>query len=206
MTTKTAFISLCVPVALTACVSAINQNNADRYYEAGLHAEGAKNWPLARQNYSRALVNARSGGAAMDYVSALTYNLGRATGYSCDYAQAESLLIESAALEQALPKPSVGNLTKRWSELGRLNFDQGKFKESAAWLAQAMSELVRLGVPEDDPIGFARFLEDTALAFERSSDVSRAETLRSRADALRIANPQRSANFLPTYYRDVCVK
>jgi len=142
----------------------------------------------------------------MDYVSAVTYNLGRVTGYSCDYAQAESLLIESLALEQALPKPSVGNLMKRWSELGRLNFDQGKFKESAAWLSQAMSELERLNVPADDPIGFARFLEDAALAFEKSSGVSQAATLRSRADVLRIANPQRSANFLPTYYRDVCVK
>ena len=204
--TKTVLISICVAFALSACVSAINQKSADRYYEAGLQAESAKNWPLARQNYSRALVNARSGGAGMDYVSAVTYNLGRVTGYSCDYAQAESLLIESLALEQALPKPSVGNLMKRWSELGRLNFDQGKFKESAAWLSQAMSELERLNVPADDPIGFARFLEDAALAFEKSSGVSQAATLRSRADVLRIANPQRSANFLPTYYRDVCVK
>ena len=206
MMKKAVFVSLCIPIAFTACVSAINQKNADRYYEAGLQAESAKNWPLARQNYSRALVNARSGGAAPDYVSAVTYNLGRATGYSCDYAQAETLLIESVALEKALPNPSVANLTKRWSELGRLNFDQGKFKESAAWLSQAIPELERLRVPTDDPIGFARYLEDTALAFEKSSDALRAATLRLNAEVLQAANPQRSSNFLPTYYRDVCVK
>ena len=171
-----------------------------------MQAESAKNWPLARQNYSRALVNARSGGAAPDYVSAVTYNLGRTTGYSCDYAQAETLLVESVALEKSLPNPSVANLTKRWSELGRLNFDQGKFKESAAWLSQAIPELERLRVPTDDPIGFARYLEDTARAFEKSSNVSQAATLRSSANALRIANPQRSADFLPTYFWDVCVK
>ena len=125
---KAVFVSLCIPIAFTACVSAINQKNADRYYEAGVQAESAKNWPLARHNYSRALVNARSGGAAPDYVSAVTYNLGRTTGYSFDYAQAETLLIESVALEKSLPNPSVVNLTKRWSELGRLNFDKGKFK------------------------------------------------------------------------------
>jgi tetratricopeptide (TPR) repeat protein len=189
---------------LTACVPAINQVNADRYYELGLQAEAARNWRSARQAYSRALANAKSSGAPVAYVSAVTYNLGRMTGYTCNYDEAEQLLLDALALEEKVLPINASNMTKRWSELGRLNYDQGKFKTAAIWYSKAIPELERLGVSSSDPIGFARFIEDHADALDKAGDSS-ATLWRERASTLRKANSSRSANFLPTYYRDVCL-
>ncbi len=190
---------------LGACASSINHVNADRYYELALQAEANGNWAGARQAYSRALVNARLGGAQVGYVSAVTYNLGRMVGYECDYDEAERLLLEALSLEERVTPANTANLTKRWSELARLSFDQGKYKSSADWYAKAIPELERLGVLASDPIGFARYIEDYSDALDKASDVA-ATTWRKRASDLRNSNPTKSASFLPTYYRDRCAK
>lgn len=188
---------------LGACATSINKVNADRYYELALQAEANRNWAEARQAYSRALVNARLGGAQVGYVSAVTYNLGRMVGYACDYDEAERLLLEALSLEEKVAPANAANLTKRWSELARLNFDQGKYKLSADWYAKAIPELERVGVLASDPIGFARYIEDYADALDKTNDLS-ANAWRKRASELRNSNPTKSANFLPTYYRDLC--
>jgi tetratricopeptide (TPR) repeat protein len=140
--------ALCVAalVILSGCATAINQKNAGTYYEAGLQAEASKNWAGAKEMFWRALVNARSGGAAPAYISAATYNLGRMTGYTCEYADAEKLLLESVSLEQGLPTPNMINLTKRWSELAQITYDQGKYAESSKWFAIAIPELEKLNI------------------------------------------------------------
>ncbi|MCE1239496.1 MAG: hypothetical protein LWW83_06185 [Azonexaceae bacterium] len=197
-------IFLTVSAGLFGCATSINQKNADRYYEAGLQAESRGNWSQAREMYSRALVNARSGGAAPEYVSAVTYNLGRATGYTCDFDRAESLLREALELEQALPKPSASNITKRWSELARLNFDQGKYEASARWYSLAVPELERMGILTIDPIGFAGYLGEQADSEEKSGRLQQAVAIRQRAAAIREASAGRSAKYVPIHFRQIC--
>jgi tetratricopeptide (TPR) repeat protein len=191
-------------VALAGCATAINQKNADIYYEAALRAEASKNWSGAKEMYSRSLANARSGGASPAYISAVTYNLGRMTGYTCEYADAEKLLLESVSLEQGLPTPNMGNLTKRWSELAQITYDQGKYAESAKWFAVAIPELEKLNIVSKDPIGYAAYLDDYAQSVEKSGQVQQASVIRQRAASLRSSNPGISASFKPVHYHEVC--
>jgi tetratricopeptide (TPR) repeat protein len=202
MIAKLFIATVCVAVA--GCATAINFKTAERYYEAGLQAEAAKNWPGAREAFRRSLINAQSAGAPQVFMSAVTYNLGRMSGYTCDYAQAEKLLLESLALEQGLQKPDPANITKRWSELGRLYQDQQRFNESATFYARAVPELERLGVVESDPIGFAQYLADYSQSLLQSGQAASAASAAARASELRTKYAARSAQFTPIRYRDVC--
>jgi len=198
------FCLLIAMSALSACAPSLNQINEQQYYQAGLRAEFARNWQLAKENYSKAYVNAKSGNAPAKEISAITYNLGRMAGYTCDYAEAERLLTESVQLEKSIGASDTGNLTKRWSELARLNFDQQKYVESANWFSLALPELERFDVAKDDPVGFAQYLEDYAKALDRSGSSSKASEIRARALKLRSENPNAKAKFIPVYYRDIC--
>jgi hypothetical protein len=128
------------------------------------------------------------------------------SGYTCDYAQAEKLLLESLALEQGLQKPDPANITKRWSELGRLYQDQRRFRESADYFSRAVPELERLGVVESDPVGFALYLDDYSQSLLQSGQAAPAAAAAARASELRANNASRSAEFTPMHYRDVCAK
>jgi hypothetical protein len=115
-------------------------------------------------------------------------------------------LLESLTLKQGLQKPDPVNMTKRWSELARLYYDQRKFQESAAFYSRAVPELERLGIVESDPIAFAQYLEDYAQSLIQSGQAASAGSVAARASGLRVSNAARSAKFVPVYYRDVCAK
>jgi tetratricopeptide (TPR) repeat protein len=200
------FLILAVCVAITGCATEINYKNAQKYYEVGLSAEAVRNWSGAHEAFRRSLINARSAGAPQAFVSAATYNLGRMAGYICDYAQAEKLLLESLALERGLKMPDPGNITKRLSELARLYQDQGRFREAAAFYAQAVPELDRLGVSERDPIGYARYLEDYAESLAASGQVAEVVPIAARASELRTKHVTREASFTPIRYKEICGK
>jgi len=189
---------------LTACAQDLTRHNAMRYYDLALRAEQAKDYAGAKEAYRRALINARDGEAPQAGISAATYGLGRMTGYTCDYATAEKLLREALELEQTLPNPVPGNLSKRLSELARLTFDEGKYQDSVAFYEQALPILEKLGAPRSDPIGYATYLEDYAFAMARNGSDDQAAQVRAKALAIRRANPGKGAQFVPLYYRDVC--
>lgn len=197
-------IFLTVSVGLFGCATDFNQKNADRYYDAGRQAESQGNWPQAREMYTRALINARTSSATPEYISAVTYNLGRATGYTCDFDRAESLIREALELEQGLPQPSASNITKRWSELARLNFDQGKYAASARWYALAVPELERMGILTIDPVGFAEYLREQADSEEKSGRPQQSVEIRQRAATILDISAGRSAKYVPVRYRQIC--
>ena len=189
---------------LTACAQDLNKHNAMRYYNLALRAEQAKDYAGAKEAYRRALINARDGEAPQAGISAATYGLGRMTGYTCEYAAAERLLREALELEQTLPYPVPGNISKRLSELARLTFDEGKYQDSVAFYEQALPILEKLGAPRSDPVGYASYLEDYAFAMARNGNENNAAQVRAKALAIRRANPGKEAQFVPLYYRDVC--
>jgi tetratricopeptide (TPR) repeat protein len=189
---------------LAAPVWAANPQVAQRAYEQGLRAESAGNYSGARDAFKKALTEAQEAGLGQDFISAATYNLGRMTGYTCDFARAKELLLEALRLEQALPAPSRANVTKRLSELARLSYDQGAFSESVSYYDLVVPELEELGVLKLDPNGFAIFLDDYAQAHARSGDEHRADAARRKAADIRFTNVGVPVRFRPTYYRDVC--
>jgi len=107
-------------------------------------------------------------------------------------------------LEEALPAPNRGNITKRLAELARLAFADGQFSESASFYERGADELVGLGMPSDDPLGFAVFLDGFAEALVAAGQTGRAREVQSRAELLRARNQGRRAGFVPTYYHVVC--
>lgn len=197
---------LLAPLFTLGCATDLNRINASKYYELGLRAEAAGDYRGAHEAFRRALINAGSANARPEYVSAVKYNLGRMTGYLCDYTQAESILLDSLQTEQRLRSSAPGNITKRLSELARLTYDMGKYPESAAYFERVLPEIERLGVVEKDPVGFALFLEDYASALEKKGDASKAAEIAARAVELKAKHPGRAAGFTPVHYRDVCPK
>ena len=195
-----------VSATMAGCATDINRKNAPIYYDAGLRAEASQNWPAAKEAYRRSLINARSGGRSPALVSAATYNLGRMTGYTCDYAEAEALLQEATTLEQGLPSPDPGNLTKRWSELARLYQDQGRDQEAAALYGRAVSELERLDVVGQDPVGFANYLDDYANALTGAGQPVLARTVAARAATLRAEHAGQVAKFVPLRFEAACAR
>jgi tetratricopeptide (TPR) repeat protein len=191
-------------VVLAGCASAINLKTADDYFQAGLQAEQAGDYPRSREAFRRALINAKMGDVPPAFVSAVTYNLGRMTGYTCDFVQAEQLLLESLKLEQALPAPGPINITKRLAELARLYQDLQRHDESASFYARGVPELERLGILELDPIGYALYLDDYAKVLSQAGQAAKASEVAARAAGLRAKHPERRAGFVPLHFSSVC--
>lgn len=200
-----AAVILFVVASMVGCVTDINRINASRYYEAGLAFEARKQYEQAREAYWRSLVNYRSAGGPQNAISAATYNLGRMTGFTCNFPLAEQFLREALRLEELLPAPDRGNITKRLGELANISFAQGKFEQSVQFYEQAVPQLEQLGIVKDDPIGYALYLEGYATALDKATMASKGVGVRSRASAIREQSSVKGAKFVPQYYHNICV-
>lgn len=195
-----------VALVITGCATDINRVNASRYYEAGLGFEARKQYEQARESYWRALVNYRSAGGPPEAISAATYNVGRMTGMTCNFQLAEQFLQEALQLEEHLPSPQPGNITKRLGELATISFALGKYEQSAQFYERAVPRLEQLGIIQDDPVGYALYLDGYAIALDKAGMSAKSAEIRGRANAIREQNPQRGAKFTPVYYHNVCSK
>jgi len=176
----------------------------DHLFRTGLQNEFSGNYLEARDNFKEALEFAKTSSAGPAYESAVLYNLGRMYGYSCDFETAEKLLADALQKERALEEPDDGNITKRLGELARLSFDMGKFRMSASYYAEAVDRLDQLTIENDDPIGYADFLDAYALTLDQTGGAAIAVELRNRADLLRSENEGKDAEFTFVDYSSVC--
>lgn len=176
----------------------------DHLFRSGLQNELAGNYLAARNNFEEALEFAETSNAGPAYESAVLYNLGRMYGYSCDFETAEKLLADALQKERALEEPDDGNITKRLGELARLSFDMGQFRISASYYAEAVDRLDQLTIENDDPLGYADFLEAYALTLDQTGGAAIAVELRNRADLLRSENEGKDAEFTFVDYSSVC--
>lgn len=194
-----------VPVlSIVGCVGAINMKNADRYYDAALQSEWAGDFEHSKEMYYRSFVNARSGSASTEYISATLYGYGRMLGYTCDYTASNEALKESLELEKSISDTVTSNITKRLSELGRLNLARESYAEAAAYFGEASPELERLGMLKSDPVGYALYLEDYAKALAQSGQTKQSDSILLKAKNIRNSNADVTAKFTPIYYEDVC--
>jgi hypothetical protein len=132
-----------------------------------------------------------------------TYEHGRLTGYTCDYAEAERLLRD--ALRQSYGvEEQLSHRTAMPSELSRLTLDAGKPADSVDFHARALERLDRSGMEKSDPIALAMFPDSYAEALDATGDAEKAVKARGRAQALRELNPTRHAMSDAKRNRDVC--
>ena len=149
-------------------------------------------------------MNYRSAGGPQNAISAATYNLGRMTGLTCNFPLAEQFLQEALNVEEQLPSPEPGNITKRLGELANISFALGKFEQSAAFYERAVPRLEQLGIIQDDPIGYALYLDGYANALDKARQATKSAEIRRRAISIREQSPLNTARFTPVYYHTVC--
>ena len=184
--------------------TAANLAKIDIHYERGLDAEFEADYHTARAEFEAAMSVAKAEEVPDAYISAITFNLGRMMGYTCDFDLAEDYLKEALALERYLDHRSQPNMTKRLSELARLSYDMGKFAESAAYYEDAILVLEELGISKVDPIGYANYLSDYAAVLDQIERLEDSSSIRDKSERLIRKNPKREAEFTPISYSTVC--
>jgi len=200
MRIKFSFLLL-IFIFLTGCVQSINLKQAEIHYNAGSQYEDKGDFISAKEQFAKALSDARLGKAKPAAISMLTYNLGRVTGYACDFEQSEKLLIEALKLEEKVTGPSSGITTMRLFELARLNYDQGKYAEAAKYYSRGLPLVEALNVIESDPITFANALDEYSRALEETGNIDESIKIKTKSKKIKESNSEREVVLVPKRYR-----
>ncbi len=174
------------------------------YAKAMTRAERAENrsqWAQAGEAYQQAIDLAREHDLGPSATSAALYNLGRVTGFDGRDAEAEQHLRGALALERQASGPESALVCMRLMELARLHVDHDRFVQAAEYFVQGVKLARQLGVTHDDPIGFARVLDDYARALHGLGEPGEAAAIAVEAEQLREAHPREKALFTPRRYR-----
>jgi tetratricopeptide (TPR) repeat protein len=190
-------------VAICSCafVSSVNMKEAEIHYQAAHNYEAQGDFASAREQYWKAFVAARSGGAKPEVISMLAYEFGRITGYTCHLDESEEFLMESLRLEEGFSERNSRNKGIRYFELARLMYDQNRYKEAANFYSKALREVESKNSLEADPIAFAGVYEEYGDALARSEGEVAAQEARRKARNLREKYPDRQAKFKPVRYK-----
>ncbi len=194
-------IGIAAFLLLTGCASDLNRKEASIHFEAAQRFDRAGDYASAREQYGKALVDARLAGAPPATISMLTYNFGRTTGYTCHLDESEKYLVDALELEESVTGPNSGVASMRVLELARLSFDRDEFEKSAAYYDRGIRIVSDLGVAQSDPIGLANALDEYSLALKKVGRESDARDAARRADDLRRFHPGARATFSPTRYK-----
>lgn len=184
------------------CANPINRVTFDKYYGWGVGAEDAEDYELARENYYRALVNARMGNLEPQYHAASSYSLARMLGILCDHENAEMLLLDAVKFDQE----SNGPVHMSYLELARLKFDQKRYNEAIPYFEKALEIVDNEEFFNADPIGFAIIFEEYSIALREIGKTGEAEIYSKRAIEIREKYPEKEAIAERTPYLISCEK
>ena len=182
-------------------VPSINMKETQIHYQAARNFETQGDFVSAREQYWKALIAARAGGAEPGAISMLTYEFGRTTGYACHLEESENSLLASLKLEESLPQRNSRNIGIRRFELARLMYDQKRYKDAANYYSKALAEVEQNNSAKSDPIAFAGIYEEYADALAQSGENNPAQEALRKAKSLREENPDRKAEFKPVRYK-----
>lgn len=167
------------------CANPINAHTAQTYFAAGAQAERAGDLPLARQNYSRAYLNAQNGLLGPAAEASYLYEYARLSGYAGEYAEAEkgfsevlSLIDKAKGQADKLRPPTL-------VEYSRLLHDTGQHAKAVLIYEQAVAALEKVGIETSDPLGYAALLDDYTASLKAAGLADRAEAAVARATALK---------------------
>lgn len=194
------FILIILGAAIGGCANPINQVNANKYWQAAESARSQGNWNLARENWSRAIVNGKLGGIKQRNLSVAYYEYARASGVLCDWVEAEKGLKKSLEIDRKTSGPVHYPLI----ELARLNLDQKNYNLASDYFKEALDVLEKLNVETKDPLGFADLYDEYSESVEKSSNHDESISLRKRAKELRAAFPNGKSHTDRTPYGTQC--
>lgn len=182
-------LALILVMLVSACASPINRRNAMRYYEAGTAAEREGDLDAAREAYRRAMINIDLADGTAREKAYTRYELGRVTGYLCQHAEAERLLLESLQWQDRDPEVRAQLRLPTIFELARLYFDTGRLAEALPYYEEGISLTSELAISESDPIRFATILDELADCLLVVGREEEAAARRDESAALRRDNP-----------------
>jgi tetratricopeptide (TPR) repeat protein len=194
------YVFLVILLALSGCVSDINRKEANIHFEAARRFEFQRDFISAREQYGKALIDARLAGADQATISMLTYNYGRTSGYTCHLDEAEQMLLQALEIEKSVSGPESGIYSMRLFELARLYYDKGQFEKSAEYYSQGIPVVEKLGIETSDPIGFANALSEYGSALAKIGRTAAATEALQKARKLEDANPGRKPGIVPERY------
>lgn len=189
---------------VSGCAQEPHRRNTASYFELGLDAEAQGNYAGARESFSRAWGDARDSDVPPAYKSSVLFNLGRMTGYTCEFYQARKLLQEALDMEISLSGTDSSNVGDRLLELARLNFDHEQYLEAVWFYEKGLSVAARSGVEKNDPIFFANMSDELAKSYQQSGQSALAVAAMHRAVFIRMQHPGQEAKLVPVRYPKTC--
>jgi tetratricopeptide (TPR) repeat protein len=189
-------------IAFTALLAgcAINERTAHRYANAAEASSQSGNWAASRENWKRALINAKLAHMDDHALAVANYEYGRASGVLCDWTEAEFGLKEAYRLDSQ----SGGTVFKDTYELGRMNFDRKQFAAAIEYFSQVKTAFDAVQAETRDPLGYADFLDEYAASLEQTGKGDAAKPLRARSTELRKTFPNRDSHTEKTPYGTQC--
>ena len=186
---------------IAGCATSINKKNVETHYNAGKRFELNGDPQSAKDQYAKALVNAKLANGEPALISMLTYNYGRMLGHTCQYEESERTLREALEIEKGVTGPNSGITSMRLFELARLNHDNGKFDKSVTYFEDGIPIVENLGIEQTDPIGYSNILEIYKNTLVKLSRVNESNLVQTKIDNLLVANPGKSPGFTPLSYK-----
>jgi len=203
MKTKIYILIFFTSFLFVGCINVpINARTASKYYDWGMEAEKNGDLTLARQNYSRAYINAQLGNLGPGPEAYILYDWARVTGYLGMFDDAEKgfndvlMLIEKAEGKADNLRPPT------LAELARLLHDTNQHEKAIPIYEKALIELEKHDVEKGDPMGFAVFLDDYSQSLRAADLVSRADEVAERVRLIQENNKDSSAKFIGRRYKN----
>jgi len=167
----------------------LNRRHYQDYFQGGLAALDAGDYPAAKKRFLRAAFYAQEGDLGPRAEAAAVYNYAQAVGQLGEFPEAEKFLKRAMTLDEKADGRENPFATSRLLELARLYQAWGKYEQSVEEYEAAMPFLKQINIGHDDPIGYAMVLEDYAKVLKHVGSETKASSAQSFATGLRAANP-----------------
>jgi tetratricopeptide (TPR) repeat protein len=170
---------------------------AQMHYESGQSHESANDFVEARHQYCGAMSRGERAGEPKATMAMLTYDCGRASGYVCDFPNAEKYLLKSLELQREVGDPNGTALVPRIMELARVYSDRGNYAESAKYFAMGIPILESLGVEQHDPLAYADAVDEYGDMLAHIGEAADSSAQKAKALSIRKNHPNARKGFVP---------
>ena len=203
MNIKNSFLLLLVffTLPITANANRLNMKEAEIHYNAASEFEYKGDYQSAKEQYAKALVNAKLGGGEPALISMLTYNYGRMLGLTCQYEESEKNLLEALNIEKSVSGSDSGTISMRLFELARLDHDNNKYEKSIPYFEEGIPIVEKLGIERSDPIGYSLILEIYKDSLSQLNQSDKVNQIQMKIDKLKSDNPGKTPGYEPISYK-----
>ena len=177
---KYVLLTLIFAILLAGCAAPLNTRTATNYYQAGNETLSQRNLPLAKEMFSRSLINARLGGMGPEAEADVLAKLGRVFGNMCQYDEAEKAFLESISLYTKAFGETSWRLFPARLELAQFSYDVGRYEKAVVFYEQAFPSGIAT-LERVDPSGYFFIMKDYADALLRTGKDEQAKQTLSKA-------------------------